>query len=95
MALDTTLLVTEENFFGFRSLCATMNLAQYLAIEAGLKRDKDIEMAEPILDVICIGRSSVDLYGGQLAGVSRTCPVSPNILVAAPPISASAVPALA
>ena len=42
VALDTTLLVTEENFFGFRSLCATMNLAQYLAIEAGLKRDKDI-----------------------------------------------------
>lgn len=41
VALDTTLLVTEENFFGFRSLCATMNLAQYLAIEAGLKRDRD------------------------------------------------------
>ena len=43
VALDTTLLVTEENFFGFRSLCATMNLAQYLAIEAGLKRDRDTE----------------------------------------------------
>ena len=41
VALDTTLLVTEENFFGFRSLCATMNLAQYLAIEAGLKRDRE------------------------------------------------------
>ena len=25
-------------------------------------------MAEPILDVICIGRSSVDLYGGQVGG---------------------------
>lgn len=43
VALDTTLLVTEENFFGFRSLCATMNLAQYLAIEAGLKRDRNIK----------------------------------------------------
>ena len=41
VALDTTLLVTEENFFGFRSLCAAMNLTQYLAIEAGLKRDKE------------------------------------------------------
>ena len=40
IALDTTLLVTEEHLFGFRSLCATMNLAQYLAIEAGLKREK-------------------------------------------------------
>ena len=40
VALDTTLLVTEEHLFGFRSLCATMNLAQYLAIEAGLKRKK-------------------------------------------------------
>ena len=38
IALDTTLLVTEEHLFGFRSLCATMNLTQYLAIEAGLKR---------------------------------------------------------
>ncbi|MCH1474054.1 MAG: MurR/RpiR family transcriptional regulator [Alphaproteobacteria bacterium] len=44
-ALDTTLLVTEENIFGFRSLCATMNLAQYLAIETGLKRDKDVRNA--------------------------------------------------
>ena len=43
VALDTTLLVTEESIFGFRSLCATMNLAQYLAIEAGLKRDRDTE----------------------------------------------------
>ena len=42
VALDTTLLVTEENIFGFRSLCATMNLAQYLAIETGLKREKDV-----------------------------------------------------
>ena len=42
VALDTTLLVTEENIFGFRSLCATMNLTQYLAIEAGLKRDKSL-----------------------------------------------------
>jgi len=42
VALDTTLLVTEENLFGFRSLCATMNLAQYLAIETGLKREKDL-----------------------------------------------------
>ena len=25
-------------------------------------------MAEPTLDVICIGRSSVDLYGGQVGG---------------------------
>ena len=25
-------------------------------------------MAEPVLDVICIGRSSVDLYGGQVGG---------------------------
>ena len=45
VALDTTLLVTEENIFGFRSLCATMNLAQYLAIEIGLKREKDIRDA--------------------------------------------------
>ena len=45
VALDTTLLVTEENIFGFRSLCATMNLAQYLAIETGLKRDKDVRNA--------------------------------------------------
>ena len=45
VALDTTLLVTEENIFGFRSLCATMNLAQYLAIETGLKRDKDFRNA--------------------------------------------------
>lgn len=42
VALDTTLLVTEENLFGFRSLCATMNLTQYLAIEAGLKREKEL-----------------------------------------------------
>ena len=42
VALDTTLLVTEESIFGFRSLCATMNLAQYLAIEIGLKREKDV-----------------------------------------------------
>ena len=42
VAFDTTLLVTEENLFGFRSLCATMNLAQYLAIETGLKREKDM-----------------------------------------------------
>ena len=41
VALGTTLLVSEENLFGFRSLCATMNLAQYLAIEAGLKRKTD------------------------------------------------------
>lgn len=41
VALDTTLLVTEENLFGFRSLCATMNLTQYLAIETGLKREKE------------------------------------------------------
>ena len=40
VALGTTLLVSEENLFGFRSLCATMNLAQYLAIEAGLKRKR-------------------------------------------------------
>ena len=45
VALDTTLLVTEENIFAFRSLCATMNLAQYLAIETGLKRDKDVRNA--------------------------------------------------
>jgi len=45
VSLDTTLLVTEENIFGFRSLCATMNLAQYLAIETGLKRDKDVRNA--------------------------------------------------
>ena len=45
VALDTTLLVTEENIFGFRSLCATMNLAQYLAIETGLKREKDFRNA--------------------------------------------------
>ena len=45
VALDTTLLVTEENIFGFRSLCATMNLAQYLAIETGLKREKDVRNA--------------------------------------------------
>ena len=45
VALDTTLLVTEENLFGFRSLCATMNLAQYLAIETGLKREKDLAHA--------------------------------------------------
>ena len=45
VALDTTLLVTEENIFGFRSLCATMNLAQYLAIEIGLKREKDVRNA--------------------------------------------------
>ena len=25
-------------------------------------------MGEPLLDVICIGRSSVDLYGGQVGG---------------------------
>ena len=43
VALDTTLLVTEENLFGFRSLCATMNLTQYLAIETGLKREKDMK----------------------------------------------------
>ena len=42
IALDTTMLVTEEHLFGFRSLCATMNLTQYLAIEAGLKRDKSL-----------------------------------------------------
>ena len=41
IALDTTMLVTEEHLFGFRSLCASMNLAQYLAVEAGLKREKD------------------------------------------------------
>ena len=41
IALDTTMLVTEEHLFGFRSLCASMNLAQYLAVEAGLKRKKD------------------------------------------------------
>ena len=41
VALDTTLLVTEEHLFGFRSLCATMNLTQYLAIETGLKREKE------------------------------------------------------
>ena len=41
VALGTTLLVSEENLFGFQSLCATMNLAQYLAIEAGLKRKRD------------------------------------------------------
>jgi len=41
VALDTALLVTEESLFGFRSLCATMNLAQYLAIETGLKREKE------------------------------------------------------
>lgn len=40
IALDTTVLVTEEHLFGFRSLCASMNLAQYLAVEAGLKREK-------------------------------------------------------
>jgi len=40
VALGTTLLVSEENLFGFRSLCATMNLAQYLAIETGLKRKR-------------------------------------------------------
>ena len=45
VALDTTLLVTEESIFGFRSLCATMNLAQYLAIEIGLKREKDVRDA--------------------------------------------------
>jgi len=45
VALDTTLLVTEENIFGFRSLCATINLAQYLAIETGLKREKDVRNA--------------------------------------------------
>ena len=45
VALDTTLLVTEENIFGFRSLCATMDLAQYLAIETGLKREKDVRNA--------------------------------------------------
>ena len=45
VALDTTLLVTEENIFGFRSLCATMNLAQYLAIENGLKHEKDVRNA--------------------------------------------------
>ena len=45
VALDTTLLVTEESIFGFRSLCATMNLAQYLAIETGLKREKDVRDA--------------------------------------------------
>ena len=43
IALDTTLLVTEEHLFGFRSLCATMNLTQYLAIEAGLKREKCLQ----------------------------------------------------
>ena len=43
IALDTTLLVTEEHLFGFRSLCATMNLTQYLAIEAGLKREKGLQ----------------------------------------------------
>ena len=42
LALDTTLLVTEENLFGFRSLCATMNLTQYLAIEVGLQREKGL-----------------------------------------------------
>ena len=41
VSIGTTLLVSEENLFGFRSLCATMNLAQYLAIEAGLRRKKD------------------------------------------------------
>ncbi|MEC7048733.1 MAG: MurR/RpiR family transcriptional regulator [Pseudomonadota bacterium] len=45
VAFDTTLLVTEESIFGFRSLCATMNLAQYLAIEIGLKREKDVRDA--------------------------------------------------
>jgi DNA-binding MurR/RpiR family transcriptional regulator len=45
VALDMTLLVTEESIFGFRSLCATMNLAQYLAIEIGLKREKDVRDA--------------------------------------------------
>jgi DNA-binding MurR/RpiR family transcriptional regulator len=43
VALDTTLLVTEEHLFGFRSLCATMNLTQYLAIEAGLKYEKGLQ----------------------------------------------------
>ena len=43
IALDTTLLVTEEHLFGFRSLCATMNLTQYLAIETGLKREKGLK----------------------------------------------------
>ena len=45
IALDTTMLVTEEHLFGFRSLCATMNLAQDLAIETGLKREKDVRNA--------------------------------------------------
>ena len=43
IALDTTLLVTEEHLFGFRSLCATMNLTQYLAIETGLKCEKGLK----------------------------------------------------
>ena len=43
IALDTTLLVTEEHLFGFRSLCATINLTQYLAIETGLKREKGLK----------------------------------------------------
>ena len=42
-----------------------MNLTQYLAIEAGLV---GLGMTEPTLDVICIGRSSVDLYGSQVGG---------------------------
>jgi DNA-binding MurR/RpiR family transcriptional regulator len=41
VALGATLLVSEENLFGFRSLCATMNLAQCLAIETGLKRKRN------------------------------------------------------
>ena len=43
IALDTTLLVTEEHLFGFRSLCAPMNLTQYLAIETGLKSEKGLK----------------------------------------------------
>ena len=63
-----------------RSVCrvqiisATMNLALYLAIESvgckeSLSADQEVIMSstEPSLDVICIGRSSVD-YGGQVGG---------------------------
>lgn len=42
------------------------------------------------LDVITIGRSSVDLYGAQIGGASRTWGRSANISAVRPPISAAA-----
>ena len=44
------------------------------------------------LDVITIGRASVDLYGQQIGSRLEMSPALPNRLEAAPPISLSAPP---